>query len=108
MIEGLSRRMERFERARHAIDEALRSGRCSAQRSLRKNRLAFAAERALDLVGHSALPAKSSNRYLPVSVTLLLCRCVHDCDLIQITSSIGGTSFSVETPILTFLDGSLW
>lgn len=108
MIEGLSRRMERFKRARQAIDEALRSGRCSAQRSLRKNLLTFAAERALDFVGHSAPLAESSNRYLPVSVTLFLCRRVHDCDLIQITSSIGGTGFAVETPILTFLDDSLW
>jgi hypothetical protein len=69
--------------------------------------LAFAAERALDLVGHSALLAENANRDLAVSVPgFFVFRSFHD--LIQITFAIGGTGCAVEPAILTPLDGSLW
>lgn len=70
--------------------------------------MAFAAERALDLVGHSALLPESTDCDAPVCVTLLLLRSFHD--LIQITETtvaIGGTRGAVEPPIRTFLDDSL-
>jgi hypothetical protein len=68
--------------------------------------LAFAAERALDLVGHSALLAENANRDLLVSVPFFVFHSFHD--LIQITFGIGGTGCAVEPAILTPLDGSLW
>ena len=67
--------------------------------------MAVAAERAFDLVGHSAAMAEDTNRHLPVGVLFLVCRSLHD--LIQITVSIGGTGCAVELPVLTSLDGSL-
>jgi hypothetical protein len=68
--------------------------------------VAFAAERALELVGHSALSAEDANRDLPVSMPFLFRRNVHD--VIQTTVSIGGTGFLVKPLISIYLDGSLW
>ena len=60
--------------------------------------MAFAAEGALDLVGHAALLTEHANRDLPVSVPFLLCRSFHA--FFQITFSIGGTSCVVEPGFL--------
>jgi len=71
--------------------------------------VAFAAERALDFVGNSALLTENANRDSPVSVLIFMCRNFHD--FFQITVSIGGTACVVEPPFRKLpicIDGSLW